>query len=260
MPAGSRRTPLILPVRRIWRRGGRLATLLVLVCGFPAGAVAQGTVIVRRFPNQLTDPWTLSFSVGRPIGGPTGQMKDRLLAEGWTEHYCDVSKTICHDNPLINGPPISITASLSRRLTQGLSAGATLSHASLGSAKGRHSGVDVTADWSTTVMGTSLIVNPVRLVRIGVGPMLGFLNSQTTDGRPRIVVRTGASFEAGVRTSSSRSMFVDFSVSYRLLGRRTEGPWPGIHRGFSAPAGPSSFEANFSHFLVAFGVGWRLSS
>jgi hypothetical protein len=221
---------------------------------------AQGTITIRRFPSNLTDKWVVSLSLSRPFGGPSGAMKQKLLAEGWTEHYCDVWLSNCHDNPLIGAPRLSFTGTLTRRIVNRLDVAAMFSQANLGSAEGRLSGTDVKADWSTALLGTSLVVSPIKILRFGAGPMLAFLNSQTTGDTPRTVMRTGAMFEVGVRSSAVKPSFFDLSLSYRLVGKRLEGPWPGLRRGFSAPAGPSQLDANFSHFSLAFGVGWRLAS
>lgn len=240
-------------------RGVRCALWLTLLV-FPGGAAAQGTVTVRRFPGTAPSKWTVAVSVGRPLGGPTGEMKDRLLAEGWTEPYCDVWKANCHDNPLIGAPRFTFTGVLARRLSNRLEVSTTVSTASLGSAEGRLSGTDVKADWSVSVAAASLVMSPVKRLRFGAGPLLAFLNSQTTGSTPRTVVRGGALFEVGLRSSAAKPSFLDVSFSYRLIGKRLEGPWPGLRRGFAAPAGPSPLEANFSHFSLSVGVGWRLAS
>lgn len=242
-------------------KAGIRTTLLALpLLAIPALLAAQGNVVVRRFVGDDVEKWTFSLAAGRPLGGPPQQMEARLLEEGWTEHYCDVWKSNCHDNPLIGAPPLSFTTTIKRRLTDALLAGAMVSYSNLGSAEGRNSGTDVKADWSALMLGTSLSFRPTRILRVTAGPLLSFLQSQTTGDTPRTVLRPGALFEAAVRNSATRAMFFEVSASYRLLGKRLEGPWPGYRRGFSAPAGPTPLEVNFSHFSLSFGVGWRIGS
>ncbi len=221
---------------------------------------AQGSVTVRRVPYDQSAGWNLIVSVSRPIGGPAGQMKARLLEEGWTEHYCDVWKSNCHDNPLIGAPELGLTATLARRLVSRLDASLMFTYANLGSAEGRLSGTDMRADWSTLLAGTSLSFSPLPLVHLGAGPLLAMLNSETIGDVPRTLVRFGAQFEAGIRTSARKPTFVDLTFSYRLLPKRTEGPWPGVRLGFASPAGPSPLRVNFSHLSMALGFGWRFSS
>lgn len=223
-------------------------------------ASAQGSVTVRRVPYDQSGGWNLILSVNRPVGGPTRQMKARLLEEGWTEHYCDVWKANCHDNPLIGPPDLGLTATISRRLRGRLDASMLFTFANLGSAEGRHDGTDVRADWSAMMAGTSIVFSPHPLVHLGAGPLLAFLNSSTTGDSPRTLVRVGALFEGGLRSSARKPTFVDLSVSYRLLGRRTEGPWPGVRLGFATPTGPSQLNVNFSHFSMSLGFGWRFTS
>jgi hypothetical protein len=240
--------------------GGTRSILWLALLALPGGAAAQGTVTIRRFPGTVPGAWLLSIAVGRPIGGPTGQMKDRLLAEGWTEHFCDVWKANCHDNPLIGAPRFAFAGTLARRLSHRFEVGTTVSTASLGSAEGRQSGTDVKADWSVSTAAVSLVFSPLPRFRAGAGPLIAFLNSQTTGDTPRTVARGGVLFEVGFRSSAAGASFLDFSLAYRLIGKRMEGPWPGLRRGFAAPAGPSPLDADFSHFSLSLGVGWRLSS
>ena len=38
--------------------------------------------------------WTISMSAGPGLGGPLGQMRERLLAEQWTDQYCDYRQSV----------------------------------------------------------------------------------------------------------------------------------------------------------------------
>jgi hypothetical protein len=225
-----------------------------------AAALGQGTVTVRRVAGAEPDKWILVIALGRSLGGPAGQMETKLLQEGWTEHYCDTWKSNCHDNPLIGSPGFGFNGSLVRRIKGPLDAALLVSYADLGTAEGRQSGIDVKADWSSMMTGLTLTYGFLNRFHVSAGPLLAMLNSSTTGDTPRTVMRIGAVLEAGVRSSSTRATFFDLSASYRFLGKRNEGPWPGYRFGFAGPAGPSPMRANFSHFTVTLGFGWRFAS
>jgi hypothetical protein len=204
--------------------------------------------------------WILTVSPGYPVGGPSGQMRARLIEEGWTDHYCDFKKTTCHDNPLIKSPVFAFTGTMTRQLSGMIEAKAMFSFAPLGSAEGRKGEVDVRADWSAFMFGGVVALTPHPMVRLGAGPLIGLLNSQRMDDQARTAIRPGAMFEVGLRSSSARPLFLDLSASYRLLPTRSEGPWPGRRAAAVVPAGPGKLDANFSHLSLALGLGWRFSS
>ncbi len=155
-------------------------------------ASAQGSVTVRRVPYDQSGGWNLVLSVNRPVGGPTGQMKARLLEEGWTEHYCDVWKANCHDNPLIAAARSRADRKeLGRRLRGRLDANMLFTYANLGSAEGRLYGTDMRADWSTMMAGASVYSALILWCASVPDRPLAFLNSSTTGDDPRTLVRAG---------------------------------------------------------------------
>jgi hypothetical protein len=203
--------------------------------------------------------WTFMIAPGYPLGGPSGQMKAKLLADGWTEQFCDFNLSTCHDNPLVGSPTFVLTGGVTRIVNRWVEARGFFSYANLGRAEGRRGGVDMRTDWSTFMLGAVVAYTPLPLVRIGAGPVLAMLNSQRIDDQPRTVARPGVVFEGGFRTSSHKSAFLEFTVSYRLLTRRSEGPWPGRLSSVVVPAGPGTMQANFSHLSVSLGFGLRFS-
>ena len=221
---------------------------------------ASGEEIAEPQPVGGDNRWILTVSPGLPLGGPSRQMEALLIAEGWNERYCDFKKTTCHENPLVRHPVFTFTGMMSRQFSRFIEAKGVFSFASLGSAEGRRGGVDVRADWSTAILGGTIALTPIPYFRVGAGPILGFLNSQRVDNEPRTVIRPGAIFEAGIRSSSRKALFVDLSATYRMLPRRSEGPWPGRRDAAVVPAGPGKLDANFSHFSLGLGLGWRFSS
>ena len=239
--------------------------------------VAPRRIVVTSTPSLPQDPalapqpregasadagpgrWAFTIAPGLPVGGPSGQMKDKLLADGWTEPYCDFNRSECHDNPLVRAPRFSLTGSVTRIVSRHIEARGFFSFAGLGRAEGRRHGIDMETDWSTFMLGAVVAYTPFPSVRLGAGPVLALLNSQRFDDQPRTVGRPGLIFEGGVRSSSSKPTFLELSISYRLLPRRTEGPWPGRLAATVIPAGPGTMEANFSHFSLSLGFGIRFS-
>jgi hypothetical protein len=73
------------------------------------------------------------------------------------------------------------------------------------------------------------------------------------------VIRLGIVVEGGIRPWTSRFTFLELSASYRLLPKRSEGPWPGRIAATVVPAGPGTMQANFSHLSIALGFGIRFS-
>lgn len=211
-------------------------------------------------PSDTIQPrWMFTISPGLPIGGPTGQMKARLLAGGWTERYCDFNHSDCHENPLIGAPTMAFTGAVTRTLSRRIEARGFFSYVDLGRAEGRLHGVDMQTDWSTFIVGAMIGYTPLPSVRFGAGPVIALLNSQRIDDQPRTIGRPGLVFEGGVRSSSHKSTFVEMSLSYRLLPSRAEGPWPGRLAAAVVPAGPGTMQANFSHLSVSIGFGIRFS-
>lgn len=242
----------------------RMAPRRIVVTGPPPPPV--GVTPARASPIDSTAAnsfgqgrWAFTIAPGLPIGGPSGLMKDKLLADGWTERFCDFNRSECHDNPVVRAPMFSLTGSVTRILTRRIEARGFFSYASLGRAEGRRQGVDMSTDWSTFMVGTVVSFTPIPMVRIGAGPVIALLNSQRIDTQPRTVGRPGLVFEGGFRSSSRKSSFLEFSVSYRLLPTRSEGPWPGRLAATVIPAGPGTMEANFSHLSVSLGFGIRFS-
>lgn len=240
----------------------RMAPRRIVVTG-PAPPPPGRAVLQPRDSASPTDTiqprWTFTISPGLAIGGPTGQMKARLLAGGWTERYCDYNQSDCHENPLIGPPTMAFTGVVTRTVTRRIEARGFFSYVNLGRAEGRLHGVDMRTDWSTFMVGAMVAYTPLPSVRLGAGPVIALLNSQRIDDQPRTVGRPGLVFEGGVRSSSRKSSFLELSVSYRLLPSRAEGPWPGRLAAAVVPAGPGTMQANFSHLSIAIGFGIRFS-
>ena len=211
-------------------------------------------------PSRPADQrWAFTIAPGLPIGGPSGLMKDKLLADGWTERYCDFNRSTCHENPLVDSPRLALTWAVTRRMNRRIEAKAFFSYAGFGRAEGRRQGVDMRTDWSTFILGGMVLFAPTPLIRVGAGPVWAMLNSQRIDDQPRTVGRPGLVVETGVRSSATKSTFLDFSISYRMLPRRSEGPWPGRLKAEVVPAGPGTMLANFSHLSLSLGFGIRFS-
>jgi hypothetical protein len=237
----------------------------------PRRIVVTGTPTLPQDPALAPQPrggdsadtgpgrWAFTLAPGFPVGGPSGQMKDRLLADGWTEQYCDFNRSECHDNPLVRAPRFSLTGSVTRVVNRHIEARGFFSFVGLGRAEGRRQGIDVETDWSTFILGAVVSYTPFPMVRVGAGPVVALLNSQRFDNLPRTVGRPGMIFEGGIRSSSNKSTFLELSVSYRLLPSRSEGPWPGRLAATVIPAGPGTMQANFSHFSLSLGFGIRFS-
>lgn len=240
----------------------RLAPRRIVVVPNPGALPLIDSALLRTGAGQSAPPprWAFTISPGLPLGGPTGEMKAKLLADGWTDRYCDFNRTYCHDNPLIGSPNFAFTGAVSRIVNRRVEARAFFSYTNLGRAEGRRQGVDMRTDWSTFMVGTVVAFTPLPQVRLGAGPLLGLLNGQRIDDQPRTVIRLGVVAEGGIRPWSSKSTFLELSVSYRLLPKRAEGPWPGRIAATVVPAGPpGTMQANYSHFSVALGFGLRFS-
>jgi hypothetical protein len=234
------------------RPGRSIALGLVLGCAVPA--------LAQSPPATGSDRWSLTVSPGYLLGGPSSRMKELLLADGWTDQFCDFKKTTCHENPLVRSPVLAFAGVMTHRFSRFLEGKLLFSFAPLGSAEGRKGEVDVRADWSTFMVGGMVAATPHPLVRLGAGPLIGLLNSQRVDNQPRTAIQPGAVFEVGLRSSARKPVFLDLSASYRLLATRSEGPWPGRRFAAIVPAGPGRLDANFSHLSLALGLGWRFSS
>jgi len=236
----------------------RIAPRRIVVTS-PAPSSPGGTPGVSPKSSSGPPRWAFTIAAGLPLGGPSGQMKARLLADGWTEQYCDFNRTECHENPLIGSPVFALTGGVTRLVNRRIEARGFFSYVGLGRAEGRRGGIDVRTDWSTFILGSVVAYTPHPYLRLGAGPVLALLNSQRIDDQPRTVGRLGMVFEGGVRSSSQKATFFELTVSYRLLPRRSEGPWPGRLASTVIPAGPGTMQANFSHLSISLGVGLRFS-
>ena len=251
-----------VPAILLTESGGlRMAPRRIVVVPNPGSLPPTGDSASRNAASRSALPprWAFTVSPGFPLGGPTGEMKAKLLADGWTDPYCDYNRTYCHENPLIGSPSFAFTGAVTRIVNRRIEARGVFSYANLGRAEGRRGGVDMRTEWSTFMIGTVIAFTPLPQVRVGAGPLMGLLNSQRIDSLPRTVIRLGIVVEGGIRPWTSRFTFLELSASYRLLPKRSEGPWPGRIAATVVPAGPGTMQANFSHLSIALGFGIRFS-
>lgn len=254
------------------RDTGRAASAAVEGVWLSFGVIATGDLkSMRRFmpvillalaapltAQESTAPlWTISMSAGPGIGGPMGQMRERLLAEQWTDQYCDYRRSDCHQAPTASGVSIQVAGSIARRIGEKLELKAVAEVGDLGQIIGAKGLNQIKASWKTATLATAVILHPMPLVRIGGGPMIGMLTRQAIAPAPNNPIHFGMLFEGGVRSSERRATFVELVVSYRLLPRLPEGPWPGNGQSSQTVGGPSGFDANFSHFTLGIGAGVR---
>ena len=198
--------------------------------------------------------WTLSVRGGTAFGGPAGEMRDKLLAEGWVDQSCSVRHDECHDTPVLRRPGLQLAATAIRRLNRSFDLLLAASGGTLGSAEGQKGVRSVTASWNAMTVASGLSVSPIQWFRIGAGPMFGLL---FRDALPRIIVNPGLLVETGLRTSPRKPLFIELSVSYRLMPRRHEEGWPGREGAATGVGGVSPLDAKWSHLTTGVGVGWR---
>ena len=198
--------------------------------------------------------WTLSVRAGTAFGGPGGEMKAKLLAEGWVDQSCSVRHDECHDTPVLRRPGLQLAATAVRRLNRSFDLLLAASGGTLGEAEGQKGTRSVTASWTAMTVASGLSVSPIQWFRIGAGPLFGLL---FRDALPRIIVSPGLLVETGLRSSPRKPLFVELSLSYRLMPRRQEEGWPGREGTATGVGGVSPLNAKWSHLMTGVGVGWR---
>jgi hypothetical protein len=152
---------------------------------------------------------------------------------------------------------IQVAGAIGRRLTDKLELKTVFEVGDLGEVIGAKGQIEVKANWKTATLGTALMLHPVPRVRIGAGPLLAMLTRQAIPPENNNPIRAGMLFEGGFRTSERTTSFFELSVSYRLLPRLPEGPWPGNGQSAQVASGPTGIDANFSHFTIGLGAGVR---
>jgi hypothetical protein len=202
-------------------------------------------------------PWTFSVNAGPGLGGPVGQLRDRLVAEQWTDQYCDYRRSDCHRSPTTSGVRIQVSGALARRISDRLEVKTVVEVGDLGQVIGAKGQYEIKANWKTATLGTALMLHPVSRVRIGAGPLVAMLTRQAVPPQNNNPIRLGMLFEGGLRSSERNPTFVELVLSYRLLPRLPEGPWPGNGQSSQIASGPSGINADFSHLTVGVGAGVR---
>jgi hypothetical protein len=204
-----------------------------------------------------TPRWALSVTAGPGFGGPAGQLRDRMLEEQWTDQYCDNKLTECHQSPNVRRLSLQFAGALGRRLTEKLELKAVFEVGDLGEVAGAKGQYTMRAGWKTTTLGTAIMLHPVRGVRIGGGPLIAMLTRLALPTESPNPIRAGLFVEGGVRSSERTASFLELNVSYRMLPKVPEGPWPGHAASSQVYAGPTGIDANFSHLTVGLGAGVR---
>jgi hypothetical protein len=201
--------------------------------------------------------WVMSVSAGPGFGGPGGQLQDRLVQEQWTDRFCDFQQTNCRTGPSSERVFIQVAAALGRRLSDKLELKAVFEFGDLGEVTGAKGQYELKATWKTTTLGTAIILHPVPRVRIGGGPLIGMLSRRTLPTENPNPLRAGFFLEGGIRSSERSTTFLELVISYRMLPRLPEGPWPGTGNSSQVFVGPARIDADFSHFTVGLGAGIR---
>lgn len=201
--------------------------------------------------------WTFSVSAGPGLGGPMGQLKDRLIEEAWTDQYCDFRKSDCKTSPTPGGLSIQVSGSLGRRISDLLELKGVVEVGDLGHIIGAKGQREIKANWKTSTLATAVVLRPIPHVRLSGGPMIGLLTRQAVAPAKTNSIHFGMLFEGGLRSSEAASKFAELTVAYRVLPKLPEGPWPGTGQSSQIVGGPTGFSANFSHLTIALGGGVR---
>jgi len=227
----------------------------------PASRFLTAILTILAAPLMAQQPkpshWTFGVSAGPGFGGPVEQMKDRLLEEQWTDRYCDYRQTSCHDSPTSRRGFIQVAGALGRRLNDRLELKAVFEAGDLGEVTGNKGQYQIFANWKTATLGVGLILHPVPRVRVGGGPLLAMLTRQVVPTENANPIRAGLFFEGGIRSSERSATFLELVVTYRMLAKLPEGPWPGNGNSAQVYLGPTGIDANFSHFTIGLGAGVR---
>jgi hypothetical protein len=201
--------------------------------------------------------WSFSMSAGPGLGGPMGQLRDRLLAEQWTDQYCDYRRSDCRTSPTTSGVSIQVSGTVGRRLSDRLELKAVVEVGDLGQIIGAKGQNEIKASWKTASLGAALVFRPISRVRVGAGPLIAMLSRAAIPPADNNPIHAGMLFEAGLRSSERTSSFFELTVTYRLLPRLPEGPWPGNGQSSQIVGGPTAIDANFSHLTIGVGAGVR---
>ena len=227
----------------------------------PASRLLTTMLTILAAPLMAQQPkpsrWTFSVSVGPGLGGPASQLRDRMLEEQWTDQYCDYRQSDCHTSPTVSRRSIQVGAAVARQLTGRLELKTVFEVGDLGEVIGAKDQTEIKANWKTATLGTALMLHPVPRVRIGGGPLLAMLTRQAMPPESNNPIRAGMLFEGGFRSSERTTSFFELLVTYRLLPRLPEGPWPGNGQSAQVASGPTGIDANFSHFTIGLGAGVR---
>lgn len=227
----------------------------------PASRFLMAALMILAVPLRAQEPevsrWTLSLSFGPGFGGPVSQLRDRMVQEQWTDQFCDNKLINCHASPKSNRKFIQMVGAISRRLSDKLEAKVVVESGDLGEVTGAKGPYEITANWKASTLGVGLILHPIPRVRIGGGPLVGMLTRQVVPGENPNPIRAGMFVEGAIRSSERSETFLELMVSYRMLPRLREGPWPGTSQSAQVFNGPSGIDANFSHYTVGLGAGIR---
>ena len=227
----------------------------------PVNRYVSVILMVLAAPVVAQEPegslWTFSVSIGPGLGGPKGQLRERILAEQWTDQYCDYRRSDCHQAPTESGMSFQFSGAVTRRLSERLELKAVAEVGDLGQIVGAKGQNQFKANWKTASLGTALVLRPIPLVRIGAGPMIAMLSRSAVLPASNNPIRPGMLFEGGLRSSERSSSYIELVASYRLFPRLPEGPWPGNGQSSQTIGGPAGIDANFSHLTVGLGAGVR---
>lgn len=163
------------------------------------------------------------------------------------------------DFPSANAPGPQWSIGVRRRVAGRIGARAIAGGGTLGWSFGLGDSGSVTRNWSSTSVGALLTIELPPVFWLGAGPVVAWLRSGR--GAPGgyasdsgwHAIRGGIRFEAGVRSSARKPAFFSLSASYRLVPRRSEGPYALDHGYRELPP----FEANYSLLTIGAGVGAR---
>ena len=203
--------------------------------------------------------WSFSYSIGGVGGGPAGDLENGMIAGGFADSSGGLFSHKVIEHPFSTAGA-SKTLQVHYLFKGHLSVGAVWSQSEFGETLGYHSpGCYLFIDGSAETYAAVIAINSDGF-RLGLGPSWNRIKAFRSDaGNPageKVANRLGLLFDVSLCIPARSRVFVELAAQYKFVGNMSVGPYVASYLGASATF-PST-KANFNHFVIGLGLGFRL--
>lgn len=207
--------------------------------------------------------WSVSFTMGKAIGGPAEGWEGEMRDQGWgeTASSCSIgAPAVClrKDFPYTHHEGLSYLLVIGRRLLPGVHGELQFSRFSSGTTRGHRDGLGAISVEHSISRYAALVVVRHEVFRLGAGPAVFQILGESKERVPgsESAWTTGLVFDTGLEIPARSEVFLDLRGQYSLVFDEVEiGSFDvssvGNHEPFMARG------IDPSHGLVSVGVGVR---